>query len=556
MKSVGIDIGSSAVRMVEVESTTRHMLLRRAVEFPLSIDPSTDNRVGVLEALKRISLSLEPGTRVVVSVNQKLVTARHKVFPFRERQKILKSLPFELEDEVPFSQDTAIFDAKFQGFRGNAAHVLALACARKAIQETLQRAQDGGIDPDLISMESAALSILDEQWDQSPPELPHKNISEENESAQESIDDEPAMVLLHLGHEHSVVSIIHRKTLIAARSIHIGGLHVIRAIQKRYNIPFTEAAKATAERAFVLTSHDKASEDQIQFSNTITSALSELVGELKRTILEVRSEFKVGLRAVEMSGGMGRMINLGPYLTQELEMPCNLRSPFRGWDTGILQIESANEPLFTVALGLALEGQRRPKNPAVNFRRAELSRESSGAKHFFDRWGAPLKMAGLAFVAFFIYSTLRESWTLSLNSTVSAALKRKALAVGLQKNQTSPSAVTKHIRQEEKKIENQKVLSKLQNMNSPIDVLRNLSQGVPGKERIQLDVRRFYVQHEFLTVEGEVGTQDQVLQIRESLKALSVDSQIQDLKPSFQSKTGRPAFAYSLKIKRQLGGAM
>src|SRR5690606_3556537 len=109
--------------------------------------------------------------KVIVGLPQISVISRHKVFPFRERIKIARSLPFELEDETPFDQDEAQFDFKTIQTTKSAAEVLAFIAPDETITQTLNILETAFIDPDLLSVESAATSNLFENWSEPPPDV-------------------------------------------------------------------------------------------------------------------------------------------------------------------------------------------------------------------------------------------------------------------------------------------------------------------------------------------------------------------------------------------------
>src|SRR5690606_29334952 len=102
MRSVGIDIGTLSVKIAEIEGSNKSFVLRDYIEVPYSLDLSQDRKVQVLDVLRRIASHYDPTTtRFVVSVSQDMVAVRHKIVQSREKSKIIKGLPFELEDDVP-----------------------------------------------------------------------------------------------------------------------------------------------------------------------------------------------------------------------------------------------------------------------------------------------------------------------------------------------------------------------------------------------------------------------------------------------------------------------
>ena len=95
MRSLGIDIGHFSVKIAEVEAANKSFTLTRLDEFPLSTDPTKDTDIEVLDILRNLAQQYDSAhTTFVFSLPQEQVVLRNREFPFRERHKILKSIPF------------------------------------------------------------------------------------------------------------------------------------------------------------------------------------------------------------------------------------------------------------------------------------------------------------------------------------------------------------------------------------------------------------------------------------------------------------------------------
>ncbi|MEN0059014.1 MAG: pilus assembly protein PilM, partial [Bdellovibrio sp.] len=113
MKSLGIDIGSSSIKIVEVQSTSKGFQVSQQFEHPLNLAPGADQELEIIEFLRNFVSHYDPAqTRFILGLRQDRVSIRNKFFPFNDRLKISKSLAFELEEDLPFSSENAIFDAK------------------------------------------------------------------------------------------------------------------------------------------------------------------------------------------------------------------------------------------------------------------------------------------------------------------------------------------------------------------------------------------------------------------------------------------------------------
>ncbi len=550
MRSIGIDIGAYGVKVVDLLVTNRSIEIKDVFEVPLNSDPAYHKRIPSLEILQEIAANIDPGkTKVVFAIQQQHVTLRHKVFPFRERAKILKSLPFELEDDIPFNQESAIFESKILRFQKTGAEVIAFATPNEFVAELINYGHDASIDPDILSCEAAALSTLFEDWS-APPRVHDVEVaSQEGTSTELSFHPDAGKILLHIGHERSVLCAFHNGILLASRTLFFGGLNIVRSIQKQYNIPYAEALKGFTEKGFILNSPEGASHDQVAFSQAISVALNEFVEDVRRSVLEIQTDFKVRIGHIDVSGGVSPLPNLCTYLTQCFEIPCNLLRPFA--TLGRTEIADSLGARCTIALGLALEGARRPINPAVNFRKGAFSKENLSLKLFWQKWSYAAKLAGIAVAALYVFAFIRDPLAIGLLDASNALVRNKAQEAGLKRGQNGPSQLRRFVQDQDKEIKRRKSLNQLQDINSAMSVMNKLSLLAPPKARTKLDVRRFYVFNDLLTVEGDVARREELVSFQQSLTSLSTNRQLTDLTPTLPPRPGRIAFAYQVKVQRK-----
>ena len=543
MRSIGIDIGTLSIKIADVELAGRSVVLRDFLEIPYSLDISTDKKIEILAALNRIASSYDPHqAKFVVGISQDRVSVRKKTFPFREKVKILKSLPFELEDEIPFDQDKAVFDAKILKFRGSTSEVLACATPNKYIDELIKLCNEGGLDPDIVSTDGIALANLFTNWWSAPPE------------AETLGETTGADIYLHMGHSKTVLMVIQNGVLIETRSIQVGGLEAVKAIQKTYEISYAEALKGLQEKGFVLTKNDGATKDQVTFSNAIVKALTPLVNELKKTMVEIESEYSIEIQNIQLLGGVSHLVNIAPYLSQKLGIIC---TPISHLTTGIKVYAAQTNELMkdsAIAIGLAIEGLKRPKNPAVNFRKGAFVKAGASAAVFWKKWKTTIQYVSAALCIFLVYSYAREMMAASLAEKATEALSSVARspAVGLKGAQARPGAIDRYIREKKKEISDHQKLADLKVINSPLDIVNKISSTLPQRRTLPVDIRQFSVRSETVVLQGEVSTQDQLNTMKSLLRNLAQDKKLQELPPSISSKDGRMVFHLSFKMDRKV----
>lgn len=498
MRTLGIDIGSFSIKVAELQTSSQGAILKDFFELELPHDLSEDLRFQTLEKLKKIISHYDPRkSRIVVGLGMEHVTTRTLEFPFLDRRKIWQSLPFELEDNVPFSQDEAVFDFRPITIQDKKSEVLAAASPKKYIQEILQLCEDAGFDPDVVAPDGISLANLyASDGGPSDPQLPFSQ----------------AEIYVHLGYRKTIINILRAGRLLASRSVFFGGFDLASGLSKAYELPHLDALKALNEKAFVLTTNEGADSNQVAFSKVMTTGLNILVTEIKRVLIDLKATHQLQFKAGFISGGNSGIINLGPFLTQELGIPIIIKNPppfshnTLPYTASFGMSDKANK-IASVSIGLALEGARKPAASGLNFRKNEFSKQSQNFKLFFEKNREVLRGAAFVFVAFFAYSIFRGSFVQDNIDRLDLAMNEqvKTNTIGLTKANTKTEALKKFVKNKKSELDGRKEVLKLNQMNSALDVLKSISSALPSKEQIKLDVKSFQVTEDRVALSGSVA---------------------------------------------------
>lgn len=541
-KSVGIDIGSYSIKVVEITSTSKGLVVSRFIEKKLPIFLGSQPELTVIEFLQEL-LTQYPSDQVkfIVGLRQSEVSVRLKTFPFHDRLKILKSLPFELEEDLPLTSDTAIFDAKAIRYRGALADVLAVAAPKNKIEATLNTLKDSHLPVSLMSVEGVALANCFESWTHPAP-----TISEDSEAKNIQLH-------LHLGHQQSLLLVFENNRLVDTRSIAWGGKHLADALVRKYEIPITDAYKEIHEKAFILLNQEGASYDQIVFSDTLSQSVKDLAKELQLSMLEIQSSLQTEVSQVSVSGGVSALINLSPFLTTQLNTPVNIAKPQSQFGNNFsqIQIEVASVAhISPVALGLAIEGLKKPKNPAINLLKEEFAVQNNNFKALWDQWKPTVQFASAFFILFMIYGLARESLSLSLADESLAVMKTQAKSVaGLTARNQNETGVKKQIRENEKVIKNATELKRIQKMTSTMDVLKKISGSLPNRSSANILIQRIQINDASVSVQGQAQTAQEIKLVETALKEIARGNNVR-ASPNTTSPTGKLFFTFSFIVDR------
>lgn len=567
MNIIGIDIGTFSIKVAIVQNQNKGFSIIHLESFPLSLDPNKDKQLEIVDFLRNFSSKYSrEDTKYILGLDESYVSLRRLLFPFQERHKILKSLAFELEDETPFSQDDAIFDAKIIQLVNSSADVIAIACPKSHIERKIQLASDCQLNLEILSLHGFALANNFESWYQSPPQIKNADDlpsqkgedvevsgSGHHESLKNSVPEQltPAEIVLDIGHKYTHLLIFKNKVLLESQSFNWGGGSLALALSRKYSIHPVEAQKELELKSFVLVQKEEATRDQIQFSDVISQEIDTLSQMLNLRLIELKSKYQLHYTKGSLVGGVAQLKNLTAYLTQKTMIPFSRKNLFSN-NEAIQCTTSTHEAYsYGVAIGLAIEGLKRPKNPPLNLLKDEFEVKSKNLQLFLDKWSYTLKVLTAGFIIFLVSSILRDNLALTNADLVREELKSQAKNIlGLKGSKANERAVERYIREQQVALKNKKLSESLDQINSPLDILENLSRAIPKTPLVDINLKYFKLLNSNLEIQGEIRSNSQLEQLKQALIAIAKNHKVTTNQVRFQPQRGYQAFAFQLNVER------
>lgn len=555
MRSIGLDIGEYSVKLVELVQNKTLISINQIQEKQLSQNVSVEDKE--LEVIEFVRAFLASGdysqARWVLSVKQDQVTTRYKTFPFSDRIKIQKSLSFEMEEDIPFHTDACIFDAKVVKTHGQSSDILATAAPKTRIEKIISLASNFGIEIHAVTVEGLAFANLVEDWEASPPAEPESLNLNESEKPKKYIQ-----IILNIGHKKTLFTAYENNRLIFTRSLFWGSDRLIQEIIKKQEISYIEAEHILHTQGAILLNKENASFEQAHLSGLLTKGLKDLVRDVQMTAIELQSEFNAEITALHFTGGASLLPNLGGFLTQHLEIACNpigLLQNFTGSMSSLSSPENAHkiESSFTTAVAIAIESFKKPRNPATNLLKGEFAKQNDGFKVFWKNWGPVAQVGIAALLVLFVWSSFRENLSTALGEKGDEAIATQAKTVAkLPKKQANENGLRKYIKENKKKITELNLVSHVAQMNSALDILKEVSEAAPQKDQVKIDIMSFLIKDDIVQILGYASSSNDVATLSRNLKAVSVDGIVNTLPSNLSLVPNRTAFNLSFKTDRGL----
>ncbi len=516
IRSIGIDIGAQSVKVAEVVLTKRGLVIDSLDEHMLPLDPQADKELALIEILQKIKQKNPNPLDVIYStiLPHKKVSYRYKSFPFSDKNKISKVLPFELEEDLPYSLDNVLYDFRIIEYKPNETTTLSAISPISAIQKQLDLFQSLGLQIKHLSTSASCLHSATHDFQ----EIPHKTTLDlqTDELSQKSLT-----CLLDIGFESSLINLYHNNLWIDSRVIHWGAQFIIQQIAKRYEISFADAFLAFKDKGFVLLQTDESTYEQIVFSETIASALQELVHEIKLVQLDFESLHKGKIITVDIAGGTSHLIHLAPYLTQQLELNVNLLHYLQKWNASPLSgNEKSNQMIL--ALGSAIEALKKPHYSKFEFLKGPFTPRNLALEALMTQVKPSLYWAGACLLALWIWSDLRVDFTNTLLDSSSENLKQAGIVVAdLPKKQSNTKAIKKYIKDSKFEIQNKKVLFELAKKPSALEIFKKVNDSLPSRSTFNLEIKELKITGQQVYLKGQSATGLKPEVLKKSLSLLA-----------------------------------
>lgn len=469
MRILGIDIGSTSVKGVELESSLGRFVIQDYHERPL--DPANPNPTQALADLI-LTLPKQPD-KVVALLRTSATTFRNLTLPTKDRKALQAGVGFELEDELPFPSDQSLFDYSVLTTSKAGSQVHVTATLQSSAQQLLELWKTAGVDPDVLTSEAWALRSL---WTRV---LASQHFTEDPESRARPF------LHCHLGHDHSILYIQNQGLPVLAREIRWGGRDITAAICKKYSLPIDQAEAAKLDHGFVVTQGQRpeVTAEQAEFSDSLMEVLSLLAAEIRQATLAAKGVTRADFGKVYLSGGTSLLPGLAPVLEELLQVPVQSVHAL-----GALSGSTYSEPTeagFVLAAASAFAALPSEKATPINLRKGPLAKAGKAGKLNWSSLKKPMIAVGTvafsAFLSLAIQSRVYQSRLQEVDSQLEKSIKAffgQISGSALRGYVGNPKNLKTSV---QKEISKQRALNRLYaaNPRSPLDFLRELSVAVP-----------------------------------------------------------------------------
>ncbi len=334
---VGIDIGSSSIKLVQLKEQKGAFLLQNVGILQLPSEAIVDNTLmdssSIVETINRLVKSLNVQVKdAVCSVSGNSVIIRKISLPAMPYEELEEQIHWEAEQYIPFDINDVNIDFQILAADQNdpsKMEVLLVASKKDIINDYLAVFNETGLRLAIVDVDSFAL----------------QNTFEMNYD----VDPENVSALINIGASIMNLNIVKNGVSLFTRDVQMGGNLYTEEIQKQFGVSNEEAEK------FKITGQ---SPDLPRLQETISRINETRAMEMRRSLDFYNTTAGEGkINDIYISGGGAKIPRLLEVINQRLGLPVEILDPFRKirfndkeFDAGYL---AEIGPLVTVAVGLA-----------------------------------------------------------------------------------------------------------------------------------------------------------------------------------------------------------
>jgi type IV pilus assembly protein PilM len=337
---IGLDIGSSSIKAIQLKKRNRGVEVRAFGMEPLApqtiVDGTIMDQSAVVDAIRSLWRRLKLRQKdVAIAIAGHSVIIKKISVPRMNPTELAEHIPQEAEHHIPFSRDDVEIDYEVvveQNISGQM-DLLLVAAKREVVADYTQVVRDASLNPVVVDV--AAFT------------------AQNGFEANYQLRPEETVVLINIGAAISNINIIRGTQSLFTRDVTIGGNLFTEEIQKQLNVSHDEA-----EAYKIGGSQDEQGMLPQAVERVMESVADIMSGEFQRSLdffLATSSESNVS--RVCLAGGTAKTLALHRAIEQHSRLPVEVIDAWRNvaihpsLDSAYL---AAHSPEALVGVGLAL----------------------------------------------------------------------------------------------------------------------------------------------------------------------------------------------------------
>ena len=336
---IGLDIGTSSIKLLEIEESKGGYRLRN---FGISslpkdsiVNGSILNHDALVNAIQKLTSNLKIKTRnTVTSISGNPVIIKKITMPLTTDEELEDSINFEAEQYIPFDLQEVNIDFQILNIEEEKAdqmNVMLVAAKKVMIEEYIKVLADAGLKPIILDVDVFAL----------------ENAFEMNYQ----LEGNQNIALIDIGASTININITKNNISAFTRDIFIGGNQITEELQKKFGISFEEAE-------LLKTGQGIDAADYGGTEDVITKGCDTITSEIQKSLDFYVSTTYENIDRIYLSGGCAKTAGIRNKIEKRANVPTEIINCLQAikYDESAFDAEYIKDitPLASVSIGLAL----------------------------------------------------------------------------------------------------------------------------------------------------------------------------------------------------------
>ena len=344
--ALGLDIGSSSVKLVQLKDAKRGYVLEAFGVSPLPpeaiVDGALMNNGAIVDAIKQLVGQFKLKNReVAIGVSGHSVIIKKISMPRMTREELEESIQWEAEQYIPFDVKDVNIDVQILNPEGGDSatgqmDVLLVAAKKDMINDYTSVVAEAGLQPVVVDVDAFAV----------------QNAFEINYD----IPKGETVVLVNAGAAVVNINVLAKGLTTFTRDVTMGGNQFTEEIQKQLNVSYDEAEKLKVGGE---AGQDADSVVPQEVERVIQGVADQLAGEIQRSLdFYAATAADSHIARLYLSGGTAKIPALFKVIEQRVGVPVEILNPFKGIEIDNRRFDPNYvmdiAPSAAVGVGLAL----------------------------------------------------------------------------------------------------------------------------------------------------------------------------------------------------------
>ncbi|MBC7691107.1 MAG: type IV pilus assembly protein PilM [Methylotenera sp.] len=342
--AIGLSIGSSSIKLVELQKVKKTWKLQHFAMVPLPDDALSNreiiNHISVVESIKALidpsKMKLKSKQVCSAMAGTSLIIKRMMV-EVPKISELQDSIFWEAEQYLPFDAQEVVMDFQvLSRGKDNKTDVILVAVKKSVLDTYMNCILDAGLKPKIMDTEFFAL----------------QNVFEANYP----MDPSKAVAIVDIGATSIKIVVVHGGVPVYTKDTSLGGRNLTAEIEKHLNLSFVDA------ESLKVSGHATGMPQEV--SDLMGVMADNFAVEIRRALdFYNASSSGAPVEFILLGGGSSKIPELSRLVEDKVGLPTQILNPFNAisYDPAVFSPEYIAEigPLAAVPIGLALRAGAR-----------------------------------------------------------------------------------------------------------------------------------------------------------------------------------------------------